>query len=444
MKEVLQYQLFSIGSQEINLLQILFVSATIIGLFYIYRLALKKFSPQFFQSTELTQEDKKSLFKLLRGLAILCFIFTSVVILQLDFMYQMPTGYKLSVLSIVRLLLFLQFSRLLYWLGTKIFIHGFYARKNRDDTTAVSKAYNKNESEASAFRILRNIFFVLVGIFALNNFNLNFNLYSKIIEGETVSFGFSTILQAFLILLLAQLIVWVVTQVFLFNIYKRNDIVVGSQYAINQLIKYVIYVIAILAALDVFGINMSILLGGAAALLVGVGLGLQQTFNDFVSGLVLLFERSVSVGDILEIDGVVGRVKIIGLRASTLETRGNISLVVPNHKLVNENVINWNHDTDKVRFDIDLGVAYGSDTTLVKKLLLKAVKDNPYVIDYPAPFVRFLHFGSSSLDFKLYFFTRNLMVIEDIKSDIRLEIDKLFRENNISIPFQQQEIRILK
>ena len=444
MKEVLQYQLFSIGNQEINLLQILFVSATIIGLFYIYRLALKKFSPQFFQSTELTQEDKKSLFKLLRGLAILCFVFTSVVILQLDFMYQMPTGYKLSVLSIVRLLLFLQFSRLLYWLGTKIFIHGFYARKNKDDSTVVSKAYNKNESEASAFRILRNIFFIMVGIFALNNFNLNFNLYSKIIEGETVSFGFSTILQAFLILLIAQLFVWVVTQVFLFNIYKRNNIVVGSQYAINQLIKYVVYVIAILAALDVFGINMSILLGGAAALLVGVGLGLQQTFNDFVSGLVLLFERSVSVGDILEIDGVVGRVKIIGLRASTLETRGNVSLVVPNHKLVNENVINWNHDTDKVRFDIDLGVAYGSDTTLVKKLLLNAVKDNPYVIDYPAPFVRFLHFGNSSLDFKLYFFTRNLMVIEDIKSDIRLEIDKLFRENNISIPFQQQEIRILK
>ena len=167
MKEVLQYQLFSIGNQEINLLQILFVSATIIGLFYIYRLALKKFSPQFFQSTELTQEDKKSLFKLLRGLAILCFVFTSVVILQLDFMYQMPTGYKLSVLSIVRLLLFLQFSRLLYWLGTKILIHGFYARKNKDDSTVVSKAYNKNESEASAFRILRNIFFIMVGILSL-------------------------------------------------------------------------------------------------------------------------------------------------------------------------------------------------------------------------------------------------------------------------------------
>jgi len=91
-----------------------------------------------------------------------------------------------------------------------------------------------------------------------------------------------------------------------------------------------------------------------------------------------------------------------------------------------------------------VGVAYGTDTALVKKLLLKSVSDNPYVIKYPAPFVRFLEFNSSSLDFKLYFFTRNYMVIEDIKSDIRLEVDRLFRENDISIPFQQSEVRILK
>lgn len=443
MKEVLQYSLFHLGKQEINLWQILLISIFVIGLFFIYRLTLKNYSPKLFATTELTQREKNSLFKIVRGLAILCFIFASVVILKLDYGFTTASGFHISVLSIIRLLLFLQFSRLLYWVATNIFIHGYYARRDQQQITD-TKIRSERESEASAFKILRNIFFVMVGIYAMKNFNLNYELYSREIGDKTVSFGFSNILQAILILLFAQLMIWVITHVILFSLYKKRNIVVGSQYAINQLVKYVIYIIAFILALDVFGLNMSLLLGGAAALLVGIGLGLQQTFNDFISGLVLLFERSVSVGDILEVDGVVGRVKIIGLRASTLETRGGISLVVPNHKLVNEKVINWNHENDKVRFDIDINVAYGSDTTLIKKLLLQALKKNPYIIDYPAPFVRFLAFGSSSLDFKLYFYSRNLMVIEDIKSDIRLEVDRLFRENNISVPFQQQEIRILK
>ena len=269
-------------------------------------------------------------------------------------------------------------------------------------------------------------------------------LFQKSINGEIVSIKTSNILYAILIILVARLVVWVVTQIFLYGVYRNKNIEVGSRYAINQLVKYVIYIFAIIMALDVFGINMNILLGGAAALLVGIGLGLQQTFNDFISGIVLLFERSVSVGDVLEIDGEVGRVKEIGLRSSTLLTRGNIRLVVPNHKLVNEKVINWNHNSEIVRFDIPVGVAYASDTSLVKKCLIKSVKSSPYVLDYPAPFVRFQEFGASSLDFQLYFFSKNLMVIEDIKSDIRFEINKLFRENDISIPFPQRDVRIYK
>jgi len=227
-------------------------------------------------------------------------------------------------------------------------------------------------------------------------------------------------------------------------IYNRRSIEDGSRYAINQLVKYVIYIFTIVFALETLGINMSLLLGGAAALLVGIGLGLQQTFNDFISGVVLLFERSVTVGDVLEIDGEVGTIKKIGLRASILSTRGNVRIVVPNHKLVNEKVINWNHVDDKVRFQIDIGVAYGSDSGLIKKLLLQAVKNNPYVLDYPAAFIRFQSFGESSLDFSLYFFSRNLLIIEDIKSDIRLEIDKLFREYKVNIPFPQAEVLIRK
>jgi small-conductance mechanosensitive channel len=187
---------------------------------------------------------------------------------------------------------------------------------------------------------------------------------------------------------------------------------------------------------------MTILLGGAAALLVGVGLGLQQTFNDFTSGIVLLFERSVAVGDILEFGDKIGIVQQIGMRSSILETRGNVSLVVPNSKLVNDSIINWTHFSSKVRFSVDVGVSYGCDTKLVKKLLLEIANDSPYVLQYPAPFVRFQDFGDSSLNMSLYFFSRNCIIIEDIKSDIRFNIDAAFRENKIIIPFPQRDLWI--
>ncbi len=442
MKEILSYRLFNLGAQNISVGQIILLALIVVGIFYLYRIILKTYSPQLFESTEISPKKKTELAGLVRGFAILCLALAIVTVFNLDYSYRSAQGVKFSVSAVVRLLLFLQFTRFLYWFLTNILIHGYYARRDLD--TKESSKSEVTDTEISAFRTVRNIFFLLVAIYALRNFNFDPTIYSREIEGEIVSFNVSNILRAVLIFLFARLLIWVVTQILLYSIYAKNKILVGSQYAINQLIKYVVYVFAIIFALDVFGINMNILLGGAAALLVGIGLGLQQTFNDFVSGIVILFERSVSVGDVLEIDGTIGRVKEIGLRASTLETRGNIRLVVPNHKLVNEQVVNWNHDNDKVRFDISIGIAYGSDTTLVKKLLLQAVRLNPYVIDYPAPFVRFLDFGGYSLDFKLYFFSRNLMVIEDIKSDIRFTIDSLFRENGIEIPFPQTEVRIIK
>ncbi|MEM1122094.1 MAG: mechanosensitive ion channel domain-containing protein, partial [Bacteroidota bacterium] len=195
-------------------------------------------------------------------------------------------------------------------------------------------------------------------------------------------------------------------------------------------------------ALHFLQINMTVLWGGLAALLVGVGLGLQQTFNDLFSGLVLLFERGIEVGEILEIDGEVGSLKKIGLRTSVIESRDNITIIVPNSKLVVSNVINWTHYDNKVRFRISVGVAYGSDTALVKKILLKTAKAHPNILKRPAPYVRFTDFGNSSLDFELLFFSKKFITIEDIKSDLRFEIDQKFREAGVTIPFPQRDIWI--
>ena len=144
--------------------------------------------------------------------------------------------------------------------------------------------------------------------------------------------------------------------------------------------------------------------------------------------------------DVLDIGGLVGTVKAIGLRTSTVETRDSITVVVPNSKLVTDNVINWSHFDEKVRFKVGVGVAYGSDTKLVKKILLKIAADHPSVNEKPNPLIRFTNFGDSSLDFELHFFSRNFIHIEDVKSDLRFEIDNAFRENNVEIPFPQRVV----
>lgn len=447
MNEILSYSLFAIGDSSFTVGQLLLTFLLLAGIFFLYRLILKIYFPKLSEITEVSHQEKAKLGKILRGLAVLCFLLAIVIVANLDYVFFPGKEYSLSVVRILKTFIFLQVARIIFWGVSNIFIHSYYARRDHNINSEVSEdkeITTRKDSESSAQKTVQYIFFLLVGIYALQNFNFDPVLSQRVIDGETVSFRISNILQAILIFLFAKLFIWVMTQLLLYNLFNRNKIDAGSQYAINQLIKYVVYVIAIIAALGVFGINMNILLGGAAALLVGIGLGLQQTFNDFVSGIVLLFERSVTVGDMLEIDGEIGTVKEIGMRASTLETRGSVSIVVPNHKLVNEKVVNWNHHTDKVRFNIDVSVAYGTDTAIVKKLLLKSVRQNPYVISYPAPFVRFNLFGESSLEFSLHFYSRNLLVIEDVKSDIRLEVDRLFRENGISIPFPQREIRIVK
>jgi len=441
MKDILLYALFQVGDRDITVGQLAMAIGLVFLLFSLYRFTLRKFFPQVFTITEIEEDERLKLNKLFRGLALLLFLLCLVLILGLDIVLYQKEEVKISVLTLVRVASFAQVMRLFHWLLSNLFIHNYYvrseAKKNRESDLIET-------TESSAKANLKYIFVLIILSYVLRNLSWDLTLYEKTINGEIVKFGVSNILYAILVIFVARLFVWGITQLFLLGIYKTRKVAVGSRYAINQLVKYIVYVLAIIFALGAFGINMSLLLGGAAALLVGIGLGLQQTFNDFISGLVLLFERSVSVGDVLEVDGQVGTVKEIGLRSTRLETRGNVDFLLPNHKLVNEKVINWNHNNDKVRFEINVGVAYGTDTSVVKELLLKSVKDNPYIIDFPSPFVRFQDFGESSLDFTLYFFTRNLMIIEDIKSDIRLEIDRLFREGSIEIPFPQIVVRSMQ
>lgn len=216
----------------------------------------------------------------------------------------------------------------------------------------------------------------------------------------------------------------------------------GRRNSLYQMLKYIFWVVAILIALQSVGINLSILMAGSAALLVGIGFGLQNIFNDFSSGIFILLEGTISVGDVIDANGIVGEVKEIRLRTTKIITRDDTVLIVPNHKFIAEPVLNWSENDLNTRFSIDVGVAYGSDVQLVKKCLLKVVHDNPKISTHPAPLVRFSDFGDSSLDFELLFWTTSIFQVKDIQSNLRFAIDKIFRENQIQIPFPQRDIHI--
>ena len=241
------------------------------------------------------------------------------------------------------------------------------------------------------------------------------------------------------IFLLAKILLWLLKKFFQRKV-SKNSIDPGKSYAILQILSYIIYTLAILLSIDSLGVKITVLFAGSAALLVGLGLGLQDLFRDFIAGFIILSERAVTAGDIVNIDGTIGKVKEVGLRTTSLITRDEIILIVPNQKLTSNNLINWSHNEKNTRFNIKVGVAYGSDTALVKKILLECLANHPHVKKKPTPDVIFTDFGDRSLDFSLLFYSEHLFHIERIKSEIRFEIDKQFRANKITIPFPQRDL----
>jgi len=226
----------------------------------------------------------------------------------------------------------------------------------------------------------------------------------------------------------------------LFRRYKGLHLDKGNTYALYQIIKYVVWVIAFGFILESVGIKVTILIAGSAALLVGVGLGLQQTFNDVISGIILLSEKSIRIQDVLEIDGDVVEIQEIGLRTSRGLNRNDISIIIPNSLITTNKVINWSHQKKKTRFKIAVGVAYGSNVDLVISILEESVLEHPDFDDEKLVEGRFLNFGNSSLDFEVLFFSENVFRIEKVKSDIRKIINRKFSENHIVIPFPQMDL----
>lgn len=206
--------------------------------------------------------------------------------------------------------------------------------------------------------------------------------------------------------------------------------------------KYIVWVITIVIFLEVIGVKITLLLVGSTALLVGIGLGLQNIFRDLVSGLFLLFEGSIKVGDVLEVDGVVGKVVDVNLRSTEVITRDNSMIIIPNSRFVVEKVVNWSHNNDKVRFNVQVGIAYGSDLDVVIETLKEAMSEIKGIEISPAPFVMFRDFGDSSLQFDMIFWSKDPFRIEIIKSELRILVYRKLKERNLAIPFPQRDVHI--
>ncbi len=268
---------------------------------------------------------------------------------------------------------------------------------------------------------------------------LSFEFFHFTISERDFSLSVLDVLIILLVLLLSRAVIWLIRRGLNQRV-SANKLDQGKAYAITQILTYLIWTFAVVYLLDYVGVQITPLLLGSTALFVGLGLGLQDTFKDFVSGFIILMERTVTVGDIVEVDGVIGKVIEVGLRTTQVLTRDDIYLIIPNQKLTNQNVINWSQTKKVTRFHVSVGVAYGSDTNLVKNLLLEAATEHPMGVKEPQPLVLFRDFGNSSLDFQIYFYSSNLFRIETVKSEIRFAIDRKFRENGVTIPFPQRDL----
>ena len=291
---------------------------------------------------------------------------------------------------------------------------------------------------------------IYIAVMSLN-YNNNHVRFSDFLDIKIITIGdfhlnFYHIVSILCVLLVSKIFINIIKLYIKRSFRLADEYNRGSEFVYVQITKYVVYIFTILIVFQILNINLTLLLTGSAALLVGVGLGLQDVFKDLISGIVLIIEGTIRVGDIVAIpdkgdsNSIVAKIIKVNVRTTQIETRDGNVLIISNSKLTQDTVENWSHGSEVTRFIINLSVAYGSDTELVKELLIKAAKKHPKVKNKDDIFVRLSNFGENGLEIELLFWADQSWLINNYKSEIRFEIDLLFRENNIRIPFPQRTL----
>ncbi len=223
---------------------------------------------------------------------------------------------------------------------------------------------------------------------------------------------------------------------------RKTKVDTGKAIAAYQIAEYILYVLMVVLMLQSIGLPITLFIASSAALFIGIGLGVQDLFRDIVAGFVILSERTVTIGDVVEVAGMVAQVKEIHWRTTTVYTRDDIVVIIPNNKLIRDQVVNWSQNRLPTRFHITVKVDYGTDARKVEATLLKSIEDNREVVKIPAPSVMLRELDENYMVFNLFFFSRNLFRIERLKSDIRFDVEKAFRNEGIRFAFPKREVHI--
>ncbi len=255
-----------------------------------------------------------------------------------------------------------------------------------------------------------------------------------------------TPLNIIYLIVLTGLLFWLSNKfknIFVERVLGKTHLDLGARIAVGTIIRYVVLLVGFLIIVQTVGINLTTLNVLAGAVGIGVGFGLQNVASNFISGLIILFERPVKVGDRIQVGDVDGKVTGIGARSTTVRTNDNITIIVPNSKFIEENVVNWSFANQSVRFRVPVGVAYDSDLNLVKKLLLEVAEENADVLRDPKAAVRLIEFGDSAINLELWVWTKEKLQRKTVFiSALNFAIWEKFRAGGIEIPFPQTDLHI--
>jgi potassium efflux system protein len=263
-----------------------------------------------------------------------------------------------------------------------------------------------------------------------------------VIDNHPVTVG--KLVVALLVLVVGMIIVRIAFRLLGSRVLSKTPLKKSTASAIQKIFAYFGYLLVLLFALRMVNISLAAFafLGGAIA--IGVGFGAQNIINNFISGFIIMTERPISIGNLVEIDGVLGEVEDIGARCTRIRTGENIHILVPNSSFLEKNITNWTLSDNRIRTKVVTGVVYGSPVRRVEDLLIQAAKENEKILKSPEPFVVFNDFGDNALIFEVYFWINVQRVIERrlIESSVRFRIDDLFREAGIIIAFPQRDVHL--
>ncbi|MCP9198359.1 mechanosensitive ion channel [Gramella sp. GC03-9] len=259
------------------------------------------------------------------------------------------------------------------------------------------------------------------------------------IGGEEVNLSVGMVILVVLAFVLTSIILRVIRSFITSKLVEEDKLKFISVF---KFIKYIVYLAVVLITLSSAGIDITILLTASAALFVGIGLALQELFQDVIGGVFIILDKSLLVGDVIEMDGRVARVFEIKLRTTRALTRDDKVMIIPNHKFISDTVFNYTQNHKTTREQVKVGVSYGSDVEKVREVLLECAREQKGILKKPEPFILFEDFGDSALLFALHFYVSDSFVDPKVKSELRFKINNMFRLNNITIPFPQRDVHM--